>query len=83
MAGDNDDVEVEVVAYSGYKANERPLFLIAAHQKLEIKAILDRWYGQDHDYFKIQTDDGRLYLLKWHRAKDKWFLRLRRNTLSH
>ncbi len=69
-----EEIEIDVVAYSGYKANERPLYFIAARQKLEVKEVLDRWYGQAHDYFKVIADDGRPYLLKWHRLSDKWFL---------
>ena len=69
-----EEIEIDVIAYSGYKANERPLYVIVAQQKLEVREVLDRWYGQVHDYFKVMADDGRPYLLKWHRVLDKWFL---------
>lgn len=65
---------IEVTGYSGYKANERPLHFIVDQKRNEVKRVLDRWYGQDHDYFKVLTDDGRVYMLKWHRASDTWFL---------
>ena len=71
---DSPGIRIEVVAYSGYKANERPLHFFLGHQKLEVKEILDRRGGQDHDYFKVLAGDGRLYLLKWHRSLDIWFL---------
>lgn len=66
--------EIEVVAYSGYKANEKPLYLIIDNTKLEVKGVLDRWYGQEHDYFKVLVENGNVYLLKWHRYSDVWFL---------
>ena len=69
-----EEIEIDVIAYSGYKANEKPLYLIVAHQKLEVKKLVDRWYGQVHDYFKITAEDGKSYLIKWHRRQDKWFL---------
>ncbi|MCP4666504.1 MAG: hypothetical protein GY849_09055 [Deltaproteobacteria bacterium] len=68
------EIEIDVIAYSGYKANERPLYLIVAQQKLEVREVVDRWYDPGHDYFKVIADDGRSYLLKWHRALDTWFL---------
>jgi len=65
--------EVEVTAYSGYKANERPLYFIMEQTRLEVEKIVDRWYGVEHDYFKVLADDGRLYLLKWRRSSDCWY----------
>jgi len=66
--------KIEVVAYSGYKANERPLYLVVDEQRLEVKKTLDTWYGEEHDYFKVLADDGKVYLLKWHRFLDMWFI---------
>ncbi len=66
--------KIEVVAYSGYKANERPLYLVLDEQRLEVKKTLDTWYGVEHDYFKVLADDGKVYLLKWHRSLDMWFI---------
>ena len=66
--------EVEVTAYSGYKANERPQHFILDQKRLEVEKIIDRWYGMEHDYFKVLADNGRPYILKWHRFSDCWTL---------
>jgi hypothetical protein len=71
---DSSDIKIEVVAYSGYKANERPIYFVLGEERLEVKEILERWYGQDHDYFKVVAGDGLVCLLKWHRFLDIWFL---------
>jgi hypothetical protein len=71
---DSRGQKIEVTAYSGYKANERPASFVWSGKRLEVKGILDRWYGQEHDYFKVLAEDGRTYLLKWHRSLDIWFL---------
>ncbi len=65
--------KIDVVAYSGYKANERPVLFVLDDQKKEVKEIKDRWFGPDHDCFKVLADDGCVYLLKWQRSSDKWF----------
>ena len=65
---------IQVGAYSGYKANERPLYFIVENQRTDVKQVLERWTGQNHDYFKVLADDGQVYVLKWHRASDTWFL---------
>jgi hypothetical protein len=66
--------KIEVQAYSGYKANERPTTFTMDHQMLKVSRIIDRWYGVEHDYFKILADDGAVYLIKWHRIPDLWFV---------
>jgi len=65
---------VNVFAYSGYKANERPVSFIMDDRRIEVRSIVDRWYGIEHDYYKILGDDGKVYLLKWHRLLDLWFV---------
>jgi len=49
-------VKIEVVAYSGYKANERPLHFVLERKRLGVVDVLDRWYGIEHDYFKLFFD---------------------------
>lgn len=66
--------KIEVTAYCGYKVNERPVSFLLAGQRFEVKEILDRWYGQEHDYFKVVVDGGLVHLLKWNRSTDSWFL---------
>jgi hypothetical protein len=76
----NFDYEViRVECYSGYKANERPVAFTYNKERLEIEAIVDRWYegGLDTsrpviDYFKVRTTDGRVYLLRYLSAFDTW-----------
>jgi hypothetical protein len=65
---------IEVKCYSGYKANERPLSFVLGEKKFQVKRIVERWFGEDHDYFKVLADDGRVYRLKWHRFGDRWSL---------
>lgn len=74
MLQDEKEKQIEVIAYSGYKANERPLRFLLNRQELKVRKILDRWAGQDHDYFKILAEDERIYLIKWQRLLDIWFL---------
>ena len=74
MSEDELPIKIEVIGYSGYKANERPLDFIVDKRKLNVVNIIDRWYGVEHDYYKVLADDNRIYLLRWHRIHDLWFL---------
>jgi len=74
MAGDMKPKEITVTAYHGYKANERPLSFEVQGRKYTVTNIADRWYGEDDDYFKVSADDGKVYIIKWNRPMDRWFL---------
>jgi hypothetical protein len=67
-------MKIRVECYSGYKANERPLRFFIGDRVLEVKDLLDRWYGEEADYFKLVADDGNKYLLKYDRERDSWEL---------
>jgi hypothetical protein len=74
VGGTVSPVKIEVVAYSGYKANERPLYFVLEQKKLAVVDVLDRWYGVEHDDFKVLAEDGKVYLIRWHRLLDLWFV---------
>ena len=74
MPADSLPKKVEVVAYSGYKANERPVYFIMDDKRLEVSDVIDKWYGMENDYFKVVAEDGRIYVLRWHRHLDLWFM---------
>jgi len=67
-----DEEKIKVIEYSGYKVNERPVRFYIGDKELKVEEILDRWYGQEHDYFKVRASDNRVYILKWHRTLDFW-----------
>jgi len=67
-------MQVRVESYSGYKSDERPVRFYIGKRKLEVKELLDRWYGEDYDYFKLLADDLSTYVLKYYRFKDYWEL---------
>jgi hypothetical protein len=67
-------MEVHVQCYSGHKADERPVRLFLGEREVEVQAILDRWCGEDHDYFKLAGDDGHIYIVRRDRRRDAWEL---------
>jgi len=68
-----EEKEIRVWSYSGYKADERPLRFRLERKELAVKEILDRWYGEKHDYYKVLADDAETYLLKRDRETDIWY----------
>ncbi len=65
---------IKVESYSGYKANEKPTALVIGKKRLEIKEVIDRWYGTDHDYFKVSAEGGFVYIIRYDKFRDEWEL---------
>src|SRR5207244_12380918 len=51
-----------------------PLRFILGDHTVEVDDLLDRWYGDDADYFRVRGRDGHLYVLKHLRGHDSWEL---------
>ena len=80
---------LQVECYAGYKADERPLrFSFASDSRpdssssraapdvrqYQVTALLDRWYGPTYECFKVEADDGNLYILRHELGEGTWRL---------
>jgi hypothetical protein len=63
-----------VECYSGYAADERPVSLQMGARRIAVRELMDRWYGEDHAYFKLAGEDGAVYLIRQDRTSDTWEL---------
>jgi hypothetical protein len=64
-------IRVESRAEPGSDAPRR---FVLGDQTIEVDDLLDRWYGNDADYFRVRGRDGHLYVLKYLRQQDRWEL---------
>ena len=67
-------MKVEVVCYSGYKGDERPVRFQLSDRDYFVEELLDQWYGPDDVYYKVRADDGNLYILRHIARDDEWSL---------
>lgn len=65
---------IKVDSYSGYKADERPLSITIGENTIKVTDLLDRWYGEDHEYFKLKAEDGCTYIIRRDLKLDEWEL---------
>jgi hypothetical protein len=66
--------KLKVECYAGYKGNQRPLALSLGKRRMRITKIIDQWYGPDHTYFKVLTDEENVYILRYREVSDNWEL---------
>ncbi len=71
--------KISVESYSGYKLHESPRAFIFRGRRYIIREIIDRWYegsvSSDDpviDYFKVRTDDGMEYVIRYNSYQDEW-----------
>lgn len=62
---------IDVDAYSGYRANERPQRFTLDDDTYEISTVQDRWYEPDAEYFKVLTTEGKTYVLRYDQQQDE------------
>jgi hypothetical protein len=67
-------LEIQVDAYSGCRANERPRQFCLDEDVFEIDEVEDRWYDPNAEYFKVRTTDGKRYLLRCESETSEWTL---------
>jgi hypothetical protein len=60
--------------YSGHKGSQRPRSFTLDETLYEIAAVLDQWYEPSAAYFKVQTTEGKTYLLRYDGTQDEWSL---------
>ncbi len=73
---------VEVIGYSGYRLDERPVRFRLGDRWYEAEEILDRWYGPADNYFKVRAGDGNLYILR-RDGSGRWSLESYRRGPDH
>jgi len=76
-----DFEQITVECYSGYKVNERPVAFTCRGRHRRITEIIDQWYegGVEpdrpaSDYFKVRTEEGDIFLLRYNSLFDAWSL---------
>ena len=67
---------------SGYQIKERPIAFQFCNRRYQVKAVVDRWYGEGAVYFKVEADDNNIYLLKYEEGQDCWDLIFYQNPLK-
>lgn len=69
-------MKIRVSCYEGYTTEETPRSFSLGDRRLEVVEILDRWRGEDHEYFKLAASDGNRYILRRDREREEWEITL-------
>jgi len=79
-----EDQKIQVTAYSGHKAGERPAAFVLDGEEIGIINILDRWLEESfaervrRRFFTVEGSDGQAHTLYRDEKTGGWFLRIKR-----
>lgn len=65
---------ITVTCYAGYKGDERPTSFTLRGHTAAVKEVIDRWYDQNYNGFRVLAEDGEQYLLRHNLNDDAWEL---------
>ncbi len=66
-----------VEAYAGYKGEETPRAFTVDGTRLDVQAVIDRWYTETHSYFRVLASNGQRYVLRYEWETMRWELVMR------
>lgn len=67
-------LKVRVECYAGHRSEETPRRFFIGERVIEVAEVQDRWLDPKHRYFKVQDDDGHVYILRHDVGLDHWEL---------
>lgn len=67
-------IRIKVHTYSGYKADEYPIWFEQEGNRLKVLEIKSSWLEPTYEAFKVLADDGHIYILKNHYKDEIWEL---------
>ena len=66
-------MEIRVEYEAGHADEPEPAVVWFGKRRLAVHAIVDRWYGANRRWWKLDTDDGQ-YVLRHDRDRGEWEL---------
>ena len=63
---------IRVECYAGYRAEQEPLAFWCGERRLEVRAVVDRWAAPAQRWFKVDADNGNVYILRHDEASGDW-----------
>ena len=76
-------MKIRVQCYAGCRGDETPRRLFFGERSIEVIAVIDRWFGPDHRYFKVRGFDKATYIIRQDIPKLSWEMTMYQTPSSH
>jgi len=68
------EMDISVQCRADHVGEDIPYRLIIDGREIEIADVIDRWLAIDHRYFKVQTLNGSVYIVRHDEPSRRWEL---------
>jgi hypothetical protein len=65
---------IRVACHAGHRDEREPLAFWLGGRRLAVLGIVDRWCAPTQRWFKVEAEDGQLYVLRHDEATGDWEL---------
>jgi hypothetical protein len=59
---------------AGHRGDPEPLVFWLGQRRVEVRGIVDRWFAPTQRWFKVDAEDGQLYVLRHDETAGDWEL---------
>ena len=67
-------MSIRVECYAGYRGEQEPLAFWLGERRLAVRGIVDRWFAPTQRCFKLEADDGHVYVVRHDEPTGDWEL---------
>jgi hypothetical protein len=67
-------MSIRVECDSGYRGEQEPVVFWLGERRLAVRAVVDRWFSPSQRWFKVDAEDGDMYILRHDEAEGTWEL---------
>jgi hypothetical protein len=63
---------IRVECYADYRGEQEPVAFWLGERRVGVRAIVDRWFAPAQRWFRVDADDGQLYVLRHDEPSGEW-----------
>ena len=67
-------MSIRVECYAGYRGEQEPRAFWLGERRFEVREVVDRWFAPEKRWFRVDADDGDMYILRHDEASGEWDL---------
>jgi len=65
---------IRVECNAGYRGEQEPIAFWLGERRLEVRAVVDRWFAPSQRWFKVDAGDRSAYVLRHDETSGDWEL---------
>jgi hypothetical protein len=71
---------IRVECYAGYRGEQEPSAFWLGERRVAVVAVVDRWFAPTRRWFRVDADDGDMYVLRHDETSGEWDIAAYRRT---